>query len=448
LTRVAEPWYTSKKKDKWLQLDPNKQRCKRKAVIMMANRISFSRGRGKLSHNNRDKISANIDQERMKNNISLVNQPLDKAYQKVFGKALEMYNSKQKRNDRKIENYFTKLFGEENYDTVLKNSNKQQSFYEYVVGIGDKDTTGYSSNPEMAKLAEMCLKEYFYGVENKIQSFEERNPNFHVFNAIIHCDEATPHLHFDFIPFADGYKKGMTRQQGIAKALEQMDYGTGEDAIYKFTQSERMVFKKICESHGIDVAEEQKGRGYTIPTQQYGERKDNERIILEQQQEIAILEQQIIQQEQTVKELQDKALAYQQPTKKPLESKHSYEERLAIQQQATAILQREEDVIKEELRITQFEERVKNLDAEVQKAIVGLKDDSKKLEHNKNVFEVEKKEFEEKKPLIISAETRLQVQKILDKNNIQFPDHLLNENIRIQNQQLQQSVSISRQKGR
>ena len=130
MTRVAEPWYTSKKKDKWLQLDPNKQRCKRKAVIMMANRISFSRGRGKLSHNNRDKISANIDQERMKNNISLVNQPLDKAYQKVFGKALEMYNSKQKRNDRKIENYFTKLFGKENYDTVLENSNKQQSFYE------------------------------------------------------------------------------------------------------------------------------------------------------------------------------------------------------------------------------------------------------------------------------------------------------------------------------
>ena len=230
----------------------------------MARRISYSRGRGKLRHNNRDIISANVDKERVQNNITIIKQDLGEAYQTIFGEAQAAYNAKQKRSDRKINDYFQKLFGREPTDTVLKNKNDQQSFYEFVVGVGDMHDTGFETNPEMAGIATKCMQEYLEG-------FQERNPKFYVFNAVIHLDEKTPHAHYDFIPFADGYKTGMSRQQGISKALEQMGYGKGENAIKNFTQSERRVFREICEHHGIEIADEEKGRGETLTTSAYRE---------------------------------------------------------------------------------------------------------------------------------------------------------------------------------
>lgn len=225
-------------------------------------RISYSRGKGKLRHNNREMISKNVDRSRICDNITLVREDLAVAYHKIFDTAVSNYNTKQVRSDRQIDDYFYHLFGDKPRDTVLKNDNKQQSFYEYVVGVGTKDDTGYASNPDMAKKAVACLQEYMV-------DFQKRNPNFYVFNAVIHQDEATPHLHYDFIPFADGYKQGLSRKQGIVKALEQMGYGKGENAYKRFTMSERDVFRQICEKHGIEVAPEEKGRGYTFTTEEY-----------------------------------------------------------------------------------------------------------------------------------------------------------------------------------
>ena len=229
-------------------------------------RISYARGKGKLRHNNREMISPNVDKARIKDNIELKRQSLADAYEEIFGDAVAEYNAKQRRSDRKISDYFEKMFGVRadtmRADTVIKNDNKQQSFYEYVVGVGTMHDTGYASSPEAAKVAVECLREYMAGCG-------ERNPQFHVFNAVIHQDEATPHLHYDMIPYADGMKKGMTRQQGINKALEQMGYGTGKQAIANFTQSERKVFREICEAHGIEIAEETKGRGQTYSCEEY-----------------------------------------------------------------------------------------------------------------------------------------------------------------------------------
>lgn len=240
--------------------------------------ISYSRGRGKLGHNNRSFTSPNVYPENTRNNIVIKQQDLKDAYDEVFGEALEAYNTKQKRKDRKIDSYFRKLFGQDPIDTVLKNDIKQQSFYEYVVGLGTAEDTGLvdwqkedgtvvKANPEAAARAAMCLKKYMEG-------FQERNPKFYVFNAVIHMDEKTPHLHYDFIPYADGYKTGMTRQQGMAKALEQMGYGEGRQAVYNFTQTERKFFEEICKKYGFEVKPQEKGRGYTIPTRLYGQYKE------------------------------------------------------------------------------------------------------------------------------------------------------------------------------
>ena len=228
--------------------------------------ISYARGKGKLRHNNRDIISPNVDQSRIANNITLKQQSLADAYEEIFGDATTEYNKKLRRSDRKIKNYFEKLFGENpdsmQADTILKDKDKRQSFYEYVVSFGTMHDTGYASNPDMAATSVECLKEYMAG-------FQKRNPQFHVFNAVIHQDETTPHLHYDMIPFADGYKTSLTRQQSISKALEQMGYGTGADAIANFTKSEREVFRKICEAHGVEIAEETKGRGHTYTCEEY-----------------------------------------------------------------------------------------------------------------------------------------------------------------------------------
>ena len=111
-------------------------------------RISYARGKGKLRHNNREMISPNVDKARIKDNIELKRQSLADAYEEIFGDAVAEYNAKQRRSDRKISDYFEKMFGVRadtmRADTVIKNDNKQQSFYEYVVGVGTMHDTGYA----------------------------------------------------------------------------------------------------------------------------------------------------------------------------------------------------------------------------------------------------------------------------------------------------------------
>ena len=274
----------------------------------MARRVSYSRGPAKLTHNDRTLIAPNVDESRTKDNIIIKNQSLAAAYKEVFGAAQDEYNAKQKRKDRKIDDYFKKLFGcsaDDNKATeIIRNDLKQQSFYEWVVGIGSAFDTAlvdwttqkgeeYKANPEAAQLAAECLKIYMLGDEKLgIESYEKRNPNFHVVQAIIHMDERTPHLHKDVIPFADGFKKGMTRQQGIAKALEAMGYGTGELAIRKWQESERGVFEDICKAKGFEVAAPEKGRGYTVATHEYADFIEAQRAKEEEQKKAAAAKEQ------------------------------------------------------------------------------------------------------------------------------------------------------------
>ena len=158
---------------------------------MATKRISHARGKGSLNHNNRNHIYRNVDPSRTPDNIYYAKESLDEAYQKCFGQALENYNAKQKRADRKIEDYYTHLFGNAQKNTIATSSNKEKSFYEVVVGVGDRNTCPVGSAD--GELAAMILDEYARG-------FAERNPNFYVFNSVLHLDEKTPHLHINYRP--------------------------------------------------------------------------------------------------------------------------------------------------------------------------------------------------------------------------------------------------------
>lgn len=226
--------------------------------------ISMCQGKGSLSHNNREFTAKNIDPFRTPDNIVFVQQDLGEAYDQLFGEAVERYNAHQKRNDRKINDYFQHMFNREPSKCVITGANKQKSFYEDLVQIGMKDDTGVGT-PD-AETAIKCLCEYMEG-------FQERNPNFYVFNAVMHLDEATPHLHIDYIPIGH-FDRGLETRNAMAKALEEMEYGKGANAINRWRLAEWEVLHQICLSHGIEISEPKKSRGYSYTVQEYGEHKD------------------------------------------------------------------------------------------------------------------------------------------------------------------------------
>lgn len=228
---------------------------------MSEKRISHCQGKGSLTHNNRKFNAKNVDDTRTKDNIVFVQQPIEEAYEHLFGAAVERYNARQKRADRKINtSYYEHIFKHKVSQSVVTAADKRKSFYEDVVQIGDMKNTGVGT-PD-AEIATACLNEY-------MQGFQERNPNFYVFNAVLHLDEATPHLHVDYIPVGH-YKMGVDTQNGIAQALKEMGYGSGKETIARWREAECKVLNEICSRHGIQIAAPEKSRG-SLTVEQYKE---------------------------------------------------------------------------------------------------------------------------------------------------------------------------------
>lgn len=242
---------------------------------MTSRTISICQGKGSIGHNNRTFHTKNTDPTRTKNNIVFVREPIGTAYDKLFAEAVERYNAKQKRSDRKIKNgYFEYQFGQPVTETKLTSHDKRKSFYEYLIQLGTMEDTGVGT--KAAEKATACLCEYMRG-------FSERNPNFYVFNAVIHLDEKTPHLHIDYVPVGH-YKRGVDTQNGIAQALKEMGYGSGKNAIAKWRQSEYLIFREICEKNGFIISEPKKSRGVSFAVEEYKEiQQEKERLTEELQ---------------------------------------------------------------------------------------------------------------------------------------------------------------------
>lgn len=222
--------------------------------------ISHCQGKGSLSHNNRIFKPKNVDGSRTSDNVTFIKEPISAAYEKLFGAAVERYNAKQKRSDRKIKNgYYEYQFNHKISQNVVTSPDKRKSFYEDVVQIGTMNDTAVGTVD--AETAKKCLTEY-------MENFQRRNPNFYVFNAVLHMDEATPHLHIDYIPVGH-YKRGVDTQNGIAQALKEMGYGEGKDAIAKWRKSECGILSEICVRNSIEISEPKKGRGHSYAPDEY-----------------------------------------------------------------------------------------------------------------------------------------------------------------------------------
>lgn len=173
--------------------------------------VSFKKATNKtnIKHNNRDFTekqkaqNSHIDFSKSDENKILVQKDLRELYEREFSEPLKNYNDKQKRNDRKIDDYYQHI----------KDSKKTSLQQEMIIQVGDKDDF---NSPEDFERANEVLEDWF-------SDFEKRNPNLKVYNAIIHNDEASPHLHLNFVPVADGYKRGLEKQVSFDRAIKQQD---------------------------------------------------------------------------------------------------------------------------------------------------------------------------------------------------------------------------------
>ena len=207
----------------------------------MKRTISAMRGKGSLTHNRRDFIAENVDSSRTPLNIEYCNEDIRAVYHELFDDALAHYNEKQTRRDRVIDDYYEKI----------RTGKQEKPFEELIIQIGNKDDMNATS--ENGQLARQMLDEY-------MQSFQQRNPTLRVFSAHLHMDEATPHLHIDFIPFTTGSKRGLETRVSLKKALEALGFTGGTKShteLNQWIESEKQALASIMAWH--DIEWEQKG---------------------------------------------------------------------------------------------------------------------------------------------------------------------------------------------
>ena len=194
------------------------------------------RGKGSLSHNRRDFIAENVDSSRTPLNVEYCNEDIRTVYHELFDDALARYNEKQTRKDRVIEDYYEKI----------RTGKQEKPFEELIIQIGNKDDM--SATSENGQLARQMLDEY-------MQSFQQRNPTLRVFSAHLHMDEATPHLHIDFIPFTTGSKRGLETRVSLKKALEALGFAGGTKShteLNQWIEAEKQALASIMARHDIE----------------------------------------------------------------------------------------------------------------------------------------------------------------------------------------------------
>lgn len=224
-------------------------------------------------------MADNVDPERILLNRIFVQEDLRSVYDNVFGEALKAYNARQKRKDR--------LKGD--YITEIKNSgNGENVFYENVVQVGTMEDTPVLDADGIptidGNIAADVLSKY-------AETFQERNPNLYLFNAVLHIDEATPHLHLDYIPVAHGYKTGMETRNSLTKALQQMGFekatGKNRNETMAWQEKERAYLTKLCNEHGIEVEIKGEDKRKNLTVSEYKEAMQEVAAIKEQAVELS-----------------------------------------------------------------------------------------------------------------------------------------------------------------
>lgn len=164
------------------------------------------------------------------------NENVKDVYHELFDEALAWYNEKQTRSDRRIDDYYEKI----------RSGKQEKPFHEIILQIGDKDNMG--AKTENGQLAAKVLDKY-------MRDFQRRNPTLRVFSAYLHMDEATPHLHIDFVPYTTGSKRGLDTRVSLKQALSALGFKGGtrrETELNQWVAYEKEQLAAVMLEHGIE----------------------------------------------------------------------------------------------------------------------------------------------------------------------------------------------------
>ena len=202
----------------------------------MKRTISFMTGKGSVNHNSRKFHAKNTDPERSCLNVEYCNENVKDVYHELFDEALARYNEKQTRSDRRIDDYYEKI----------RSGKQEKPFHEIILQIGDKDNMG--AKTENGQLAAKVLDKYMW-------DFQRRNPTLRVFSAYLHMDEATPHLHIDFVPYTTGSKRGLDTRVSLKQALSALGFKGGtrrETELNQWVAYEKEQLAVVMLEQGIE----------------------------------------------------------------------------------------------------------------------------------------------------------------------------------------------------
>ncbi len=201
----------------------------------MERTISGMMGKGSVNHNTRAFTAKNVDKERSRDNVEFCHSDIKEVYHNLFDEALERYNAKQKRSDRKIDDYYEKI----------RRGKQEKLFYEVIFQIGNKDDMNVQSNE--GQLAKEILCEF-------MEQFQKRNPNLFVFSSHLHMDEQTPHIHIDFVPFIRNSKRGLDTRVSLKGALSEQGFKGGTRGMTEWNEwieAEKQELSKVMGRHGV-----------------------------------------------------------------------------------------------------------------------------------------------------------------------------------------------------
>ena len=199
--------------------------------------ISGMTGRGSIRHNNRTFSAANIDRSRTAQNVTFCREDLKQVYHLVFDEALAAYNAKKKKTRDKIPDYYEHI----------RQGKQEKLFHEVIFQIGNKDDCGCGTLD--GDRAAAVLKEF-------AESFQERNPHLRVFNAVLHMDEATPHIHIDFVPVVTEQTRGLQTRVSMKQALKQQGFtslGRNMTEWRAWMDREKQTLAELAQAHEFEI---------------------------------------------------------------------------------------------------------------------------------------------------------------------------------------------------
>ncbi len=170
-------------------------------------------------------------------------QDVRNVYHKEFDDVVKEYNENQKREDRKIDDYF---------DHVAELD--QDMAVEIIFQCGDK---------EFWEGHEECKGKMYNVYSYTLSQLKENLPDFKVANAVIHFDEVSPHMHVVGVPVWSGTKKGLSKKVSkrnvftpeTLSVVLQDKLREEAGSCFKFNIKETIGEKKKGRNHDLSVAE-------------------------------------------------------------------------------------------------------------------------------------------------------------------------------------------------